>query len=100
MNVEHPKTLERPDLGEPLPAFQANDLPPSRRPRKYGWLWVVMLILLGVSLYFYLHSHAAPANAATTGGAFAGSKSGKNAGAIPVVLAQARKGDIDRKSVV
>ena len=94
MNVEHSKTLEPPDLGEPLPAFQVNDLPPSRRPRKYGWLWLVMLILLGVGLYFYLHSHAAPANAATTGGTFAGSKSGKNAGAIPVVLARARKGDI------
>ena len=55
MNVEHSKTLEPPDLGEPLPAFQVNDLPPSRRPRKYGWLWLVMLILLGVGLYFYLH---------------------------------------------
>jgi multidrug efflux system membrane fusion protein len=94
MNVEQPKTLERPDLRDPLPAFQANDLPPSRRPRKYGWLWLVMLILLVVSVYFYVHSHAAPSNAATTAGAFAGSTTGRNAGAIPVVLAQARKGDI------
>ena len=94
MNVEQPKTLERPDLRDPLPAFQTNDLPPSRRPRKYGWLWLVMLTLLVVSVYFYVHSHAAPANAATTAGVFAGTNLGKNAGSIPVVLAQARKGDI------
>ena len=64
----------------------------NARPRRQLWIWLAVVILLGVGIYFF---------ARRGGGAKSGSSSSASAGAwtrgfgaIPVVAARARKSDI------
>ncbi len=93
MNLEQPNTLERHELQETEPSFQPKDSPPSGKPRKYGWLWLVILVLVGVGVY-YFRSHGAPANAVSSAAQSPFGGHGRGSGAVPVVDAIARKGNI------
>src|SRR5579872_3121805 len=92
MNLENPSTLERHD--EPLPSYQGTEPPSTGKPRRHGWIWLLVLILVGVGVYYYLRSHSNPATAAPSAAQSPGGSPGRGAGAIPVVAARARKGDI------
>ena len=94
MNLEPPNTLDRHDLQETMPSLQTTDPPHPAKPRKYGWLWLVILILAGLGVYYYLHSQAGPTKAASDAAQSPGARPGRGAGAIPVDAARARKGDI------
>lgn len=92
MNLEQPNTLPRQQLQETGPNFGMTDPSDSSKPRKYGWLWLVILIIAGVGVFYYFHSRK---NAGSTAGtATQGPAGGKGGGAIPVVVAKAVKGDI------
>jgi multidrug efflux system membrane fusion protein len=93
MNLEKPNTLEQNGLQETVPGFRISDTPPPPKPRKRGWLWLVILVLVGLG-YYYFRSHANPAKAATETAPAPAGKAGRGMGAIPVVAARARKGNI------
>jgi len=93
MNLEHPNTLDQHEMQETLPNLQTTHPSPSRKPRKYGWLWLVILALVGVGVY-YFRSHGSPAKAASSAAQSPSGGHGRGSGAIPVVGAVARKGDI------
>jgi multidrug efflux system membrane fusion protein len=93
MNLEKSNTLDRHDLPETMPNYQISEPPPAGKPKSYGWLWLVILVLVGVGIY-YFRSHANTAKAASDTAQSPGSRPGRGSGAIPVVAAQARKGDI------
>ena len=94
MNLEQPNTLDRQQMQETLPSIGSTDPSPSGKPRKYGWLWLVILVIAGVGVYYYFHARANAAHAAASAAQGPGGNLGRGSGAIPVVLAQARKGDI------
>jgi multidrug efflux system membrane fusion protein len=94
MNVEPPNTLDRQDLQEPLPRFQTASPAHSGKPRKYGWLWLVILVLVGLGVYYHFRSAASSGKAAMSGAQMPGGQPGRGSGAIPVVAAVAHKGDI------
>jgi multidrug efflux system membrane fusion protein len=94
MNLEQPNTLDRQQLQETLPSFGPTGPAHSGKPRKYGWLWLVVLVIAGVGVYYYFHSRANAASAAASAAQGPGGKAARGPGAIPVVVAGARKGDI------
>ena len=94
MNLEQPNTLDRQQLQETVPNFGMTDPSHSGKPRKYGWLWLVILVIAGVGVYYYFHSRGNAANAAASAAQGPGGKAGRGSGGIPVVVAEARKGDI------
>jgi multidrug efflux system membrane fusion protein len=94
MNLEKPNTLDQQDLQESMPSFQETAPPPPAKPTSYGWLWLVLLVLVGAGVYYYFHSQASPAKAASDSAQSPGGRAGRGSGAIPVVAARARKGDI------
>jgi multidrug efflux system membrane fusion protein len=94
MNLEKSNTLDRHDLEETMPRFQATDAPPPGKSKKHGWLWLVILVLVGLGVYYYFHSHANTAKAASDATQSPGGRPGRGSGAIPVDAARARKGDI------
>jgi len=95
MNLEKPDTLEQHDLQETMPSYQVRQDRPPEEPKKRGWLWLVMLVLVGLGIYvFYFRSHSGPAQGASDTAQSAGAKLGRGGGAVPVVSAAARKGDI------
>jgi membrane fusion protein, multidrug efflux system len=93
MNLEQPNTLDRRDLQETMPSFRPMEPPPSGKPKKYGWIWLVILVVAGLGFYYY-RSHLTPAKAASDGAQSPGGRAGRGGGAIPVVAAAARKGNI------
>jgi multidrug efflux system membrane fusion protein len=94
MNLEKPNTLDRQDLQETMPSFQMPATPPPEEPNRYGWLWLVILVLVGAGGYYYYRSQASPAKAASDSIQAPGGRAGRGVGAIPVVAARARQGDI------
>jgi multidrug efflux system membrane fusion protein len=94
MNLEKPNTLDRQDVPETMPSFQMTEAPPPGEHKKYGWLWLVICVLAGLGVYYYFRSHGSSAKAATDSAQSPGGRSGRGLGAIPVVAATARKGDI------
>jgi multidrug efflux system membrane fusion protein len=72
-----------------LPPF-----PPKRQKRR--WLWIALVLLLGVSSYLYWSKPGAAARIDTPAADRSGKKTGKSAGpaATPVVAARARRGNI------
>jgi multidrug efflux system membrane fusion protein len=94
MNLEPPNALDRHDLQETLPSFPTTGPPHSGKPRKYGWLWLVILVLVGVGAYYHFRSPASPAKAVSGAAQPPGGMPGRGSGAIPVVAAIARKGSI------
>ena len=61
MNLEPPNTLDRQDLQETLPSFQTPGSSHSGKPRRYGWLWLVILVLVGLGVYYHFRSRQVPA---------------------------------------
>jgi len=97
MNLEKPNTLDRHDVQETRRSFRRIKPPPPGKPKRYGWLWLVNLVLVGLGVYYYYYyfrPHANPAKAASDSAQSPGGRSGRGSGAIPVVAATARKGDI------
>jgi multidrug efflux system membrane fusion protein len=94
MNLEKPNTLERHDVQESVPTFEMTEAPPPGKPKKHGWIWLVVLVLVGLGVYYYFRSHANSAKAASDSAQSPGGRPARGAGAIPVVAATARKGDI------
>ena len=93
MNLEQPNTLDRHDVQEAMPGFQMSEVPPPGKRKRYGWLWLVILVLVGLGVY-YFRSRASSAKAASDSALAPGGRAGRGAGAIPVVAASVRKGDI------
>ncbi|MGO8791931.1 MAG: MdtA/MuxA family multidrug efflux RND transporter periplasmic adaptor subunit [Terriglobia bacterium] len=93
MNLEKSDTLDRQDVQEPVPSFQTNEGPPPGKRKSHGWLWLAILVLVGAGVY-YFRSHAGAANAASQTAQAPGGRPGRGTGAIPVVEAVARKGNI------
>ena len=93
MNLEKSNTLDRHDVQEPMPTFQMNEAPPPGKRKRYGWLWLAILVLAGLGVY-YFRSHAGAAKVASDAAQSPGGRPGRGSGAIPVVGATARKGDI------
>jgi multidrug efflux system membrane fusion protein len=94
MNLEKPNTLDRPDLQENMPSFQMEEASPSGKPKKRGWLWLVILVLVGLGVFFYYRSHPNSAKAASDAAQSPAVRTGQGGGRVPVVAALARKGDI------
>ena len=92
MNQDPPTALDpaaRPDT------ITKHAPPPPREPRRShrGWVWLLFLVLLAIGAYIYW-SRKNPGTA--NGGGAAGARQGqkKGFGAIPVVAAQAHRGNI------
>ncbi|MFZ0960937.1 MAG: MdtA/MuxA family multidrug efflux RND transporter periplasmic adaptor subunit [Terriglobia bacterium] len=94
MNLEKPNTIDGQDLQETLPSFRISEPPSPVKPKRHGWLWLVVLVLVGLGVYYYYRSHANPAKAASDSAQSPGGRPGRGSGAVPVVDAIARKGDI------
>src|SRR5579863_4383275 len=77
----------------PVPSSpRTGRLEEPRRPRR-RWLWVVILLLLAAGGYYYW-SKKNPAPTGGQGPGAAGANARKGGGAIPVVAAQAHRGNI------
>ncbi len=94
MNLEKPSTLEGQDLQESVPSYQLPDSSPPGSSKGHGWIWLVILVVVGLGVYYYFRSHSNSAAAASTTTEAPGGKAGRGGGAVPVVSAVARKGDI------
>jgi len=97
-----PESLERPIApaplkpGSPKPGSPKYDEgPPEPKSGRRGWIWVIILVLLGVGVYFFWQRGKGPPGGAGSQ-ANAGKKGGRAGGplATPVVAAKARKGNI------
>jgi multidrug efflux system membrane fusion protein len=97
MSPEKPNMLDQQDVQEPMPSFPPTEPPLPRKHKRHGWLWVVILVAVGLGVYFlYFRQHSNPASAATTDAvAAAGGRSGRGQ-AVPVIAARAYKGNIGR----
>ena len=64
--------------------------PPRQKPRSRAWVWLVVAAVLAAGAWYFSRDtiHAAPSGKGATGSAKKGS------GAVPIVAAKARKGDI------
>jgi membrane fusion protein, multidrug efflux system len=93
MNLEKPNTLEAQDVQESTTRFSATQGSPPGNPKKHGWVWLVVLILVGVGVYYY-RSHLGTAKPSTDAAQAPGSKPGRSSGVIPVVGATVHKGNI------
>jgi multidrug efflux system membrane fusion protein len=70
------------------------DVPSGKtRPSRRRWLWLVVLVLLGLAGY-YLWQRNKGVKSGSSASPAAGRKGGKGSAAIPVVATRARKGDI------
>jgi len=65
----------------------------TARPRKYWWLWLIILGALGYGAWHYRGVFASGSSATSTSGAARGGRGGANAG-VPVGVATATRGDI------
>ena len=66
--------------------------PPKRQPSRRRWLWLPVLAILAIGAWWYLWPKAGSAPATSTSAPKGGKKGGS--GAVPVVAAKARKGDV------
>jgi multidrug efflux system membrane fusion protein len=89
MNVEKTGMLEQQD--EPLKHLLTEGSP-APRPKRRWWILLAIVVVLGVSIY-YFRSHSNSAKA-TSGVAGASGGAARAPMAIPVVAAKARQGDI------
>jgi multidrug efflux system membrane fusion protein len=90
MNQHHPSAL---DPAAPPDTVTQHAPPPPKRHSGRGWLWVLLLALLAVGgYYFWSNKNPAPAGGGASGPGGAAQK--KGFGAIPVVAAKARRGNI------
>jgi multidrug efflux system membrane fusion protein len=90
MNQNHPSAL---DPAAPPDSVTQHAPPPPKRHSGRGWLWVLLLALLAVGgYYFWSKKNPAPAGGGASGAGGAAQK--KGFGAIPVVAAKARRGNI------
>ena len=64
----------------------------QRRPSRARWLWVPVLVVLGVGAWYFWPKIAATGSTARSAPSKGGKKGGL--GVVPVVAAKARKGDI------
>jgi membrane fusion protein, multidrug efflux system len=88
MNKQHPtSTLE--DVTTPLPTLEP---PPRRVKSRKTWIWLLVVVLLGVGVYFARGKKGAPTASNATSTPAGGRPRGF--GAIPVVAARAEKGNI------
>ena len=89
MNVEKPSTLEH---QEQLPTYGLAGGSPAPRSKKRWWLWLSLVVLLGLGVYHFRPQ----ASQTKAGGVSAGRGGGAARGpsVIPVVAARAHKGDI------
>jgi membrane fusion protein, multidrug efflux system len=89
MNVEKPSTLEQ---QEQLPTYGLAGGSPAPRSKKRWWLWLALVVLLGLGMYHFRPQ----ASGTKAGGVSAGAGGGAARGpaVIPVVAARAHKGDI------
>jgi membrane fusion protein, multidrug efflux system len=90
MNQDYPSAL---DPAAPPDTVTQHAPPPPKRHSGRGWLWVLILALLAVGgYYFWSKKNPAPAGGGASGAGGAAQK--KGFGAIPVVAAKARRGNI------
>jgi membrane fusion protein, multidrug efflux system len=96
MNQESPSALEQsaPPIARPdhatYPPRPVQDKPPKRRSG-HLWIWLLVLVALAVGIYlFWVRKPAGTAGGSSSGAA----AQKKGFGAIPVVAAKARKGNI------
>jgi multidrug efflux system membrane fusion protein len=89
MNVEKPNTLEQQDRA---PNYGPAGSSPTGRPKKRWWLWLTLVVLLGLVLYHFRPQANETKAAADSAGA--GGRAGRGPMVIPVVAARAHKGDI------
>ena len=95
MNLDKPSTLEGQDLHESVPSYQPPESSPPGSSKGHGWIWLVVLaVVVGFGVYYYSRTHSNSAAASTTATQAPGGRSGRGGGAVPVVSAVARKGDI------
>jgi multidrug efflux system membrane fusion protein len=95
MNLEKPSTLEGQELQESVPSYQMPESSPPGSSKGHGWIWLVVLaVVVGLGVYYYFRSHSNSASAASTTTQAPGGRAGRGGGAVPVVSAVARKGDI------
>jgi membrane fusion protein, multidrug efflux system len=93
--MKKPDTLDRDSSQETLPRIPASELPPYQKPKRRGWLLVVILVLVGLGAYYlYFRVHANSARPANTMAQAPGARSGRGFGVVPVVAATATKGNI------
>jgi len=93
MNLEKPTTVEQQDLHEPVPNYPIEVGPSSPKPKARWWLWLIVVLLVGMAVYRFW-PQAGQTKAATDSAGPAGGKAGRGSGGVPVVAAQASKGDI------
>jgi len=84
-----PSTIERSHEAQLLPSIPPE--PSGKEPKRRWWVWLLVLAVVALGAYRIRKGMVAPqaATAAPAGGA-----PGRNFGAVPVVAAQATKGDI------
>jgi membrane fusion protein, multidrug efflux system len=96
MNQERPAAVDPapPDnLTKHAPPKPGQVRPQTPRRSRRGWVWFAILVLAAAGAY-YLWSRKTPAQAGMQAPGAAGASQKKGFGAIPVVAAKARKGDI------
>jgi multidrug efflux system membrane fusion protein len=89
MNVEKPNILEQ---QEQLPNQGLAARSPARKPKRRWWLWLMLVVLLGLGLYHFRPQAGETKAAANSVGP--GGRAGRGPMVIPVVAARAHKGDI------
>jgi multidrug efflux system membrane fusion protein len=89
MNVEKPNTLEP---RKQLPTYELASRSATRRPKKRWWLWLSLIVLLGLGFYHFRPQ--AGGTKASGDSAGAGGRAARGPVVIPVVAARAHKGDI------
>src|SRR5258706_16281410 len=69
---------------------------PAQKSRNHNWLWVVVVLLLGADIYLYWRQPGAAARTEPVSPDQSAKKAGRGGGngAIPVVAARARRGNI------
>src|SRR5580698_8827239 len=80
----------KPPLIKPLPPKIPLGPPPGHRPSRWRWLWLPVLILLGLVAWFY--GPKASSLISTSSGA-PGKEGKKGGGKVPVVAAKATRGN-------
>jgi multidrug efflux system membrane fusion protein len=97
MNLEKTNTLEGRELQEEMiPSFPMSEgSPPEKPKKKHGWIWLVVLILVGSGIYYYyFRPSKSPTQVVSDSTQSPGGRPGQGSGRVPVVAALARKDDI------